>query len=86
MVEHDNSYKLLFSHAEMVRGLLLGFVEEEWVRKLDLESLERVSGSYVVANSTSLSDFAWVEFPFTPSCASEVPGCSGDIQTLVYRP
>jgi len=47
MVEHDNSYKLLFSHAEMVRDLLLGFVKEEWVRKLDLESLERVSGSYV---------------------------------------
>ena len=39
MVEHDNSYKLLFSHAEMVRDLLLGFVKEEWVRKLDLASL-----------------------------------------------
>ncbi len=33
--------------AEMVRDLLLGFVKEEWVRKIDLESLERVSGSYV---------------------------------------
>ena len=47
MADHDNSYKLLFSHAEMVRDLLLGFVKEEWVQGLDLESLERVSGSYV---------------------------------------
>ena len=47
MASHDNSYKLLFSHVEMVRDLLLGFVKEEWVQRLDLETLERVSGSYV---------------------------------------
>ena len=45
MADHDNSYKLLFSHAEMVRDLLLGFVKEDWVQDLDLDSLERVSGS-----------------------------------------
>ena len=47
MADYDNSYKLLFSHAEMVRDLLLGFVKEDWVQDLDLDSLERVSGSYV---------------------------------------
>jgi len=47
MATHDNSYKLLLSHAEMVRDLLLEFVKEEWVQGLDLESLERVSASYV---------------------------------------
>ena len=47
MATHDNSYKLLFSHAEMVRDLLLGFVKEEWVRGLDFSTLERVSSSYV---------------------------------------
>ncbi len=47
MAEHDNSYKLLFSHQEMVRDLLLGFVKEEWVRELDLDTLDRVNGSYV---------------------------------------
>ena len=47
MVEHDNSYKLLFSHVEMVRDLLLGFVKEEWVDGLDLKSLEKVNSSYV---------------------------------------
>jgi hypothetical protein len=47
MVEHDNGYKNLFSHSEMVRDLLLGFVKEDWVEQLDLTSLEKVSGSYV---------------------------------------
>jgi predicted transposase/invertase (TIGR01784 family) len=44
---HDNSYKLLFSHPEMVRDLLLGFVKEDWVEHCDFSSLEKVSGSYV---------------------------------------
>ncbi len=47
MVQHDNSYKLLFSHPEMVRDLLVGFVHEPWVDELDLSSLEKASGSYV---------------------------------------
>jgi hypothetical protein len=40
MGDNDNSYKLFFSHVEMVRDLLLGFVKEEWVKGLDLDSLE----------------------------------------------
>ena len=44
---HDNSYKLLFSHPEMVRDLLVGFVREEWVAQLDFSTLEKRSGSYV---------------------------------------
>ncbi|OOC10173.1 hypothetical protein B1A74_07100 [Thioalkalivibrio halophilus] len=44
---HDNSYKLLFSHPEMVRDLLTGFVREDWVRELDFSTLEKVNGSYV---------------------------------------
>ena len=35
MPDHDHSYKLLFSHAEMVRDLIKGFVHEEWVEQLD---------------------------------------------------
>jgi predicted transposase YdaD len=31
----------------MVRDLLLGFVDEPWVRELDFDTLERISGSYV---------------------------------------
>ena len=47
MAEHDSSYKLLFSHPEMVRDLLVGFVHEPWLAEMDLNTLEKVSGSYV---------------------------------------
>lgn len=46
-MDHDHSYKLLFSHAEMVADLLTGFIREDWVRELDLATLEKVGGSYV---------------------------------------
>ncbi|MDR3175932.1 MAG: Rpn family recombination-promoting nuclease/putative transposase, partial [Desulfovibrio sp.] len=44
---HDASYKLLFSHPEMVASLIQDFVPEEWVRELDFSTLERQNGSYV---------------------------------------
>ena len=46
-MDHDHSYKLLFSHAEMVADLLRGFVREDWVEQLDFSTLERANGSYV---------------------------------------
>ncbi|MDO9106432.1 MAG: Rpn family recombination-promoting nuclease/putative transposase, partial [Methylovulum sp.] len=46
-MSHDNSYKLLFSHPEMMVDLLKGFVNEAWVDQCDFTSLEKVSGSYV---------------------------------------
>jgi hypothetical protein len=42
MAEHDQSYKLLFSHREMVADLVRGFVREDWVSRLDFDTLERV--------------------------------------------
>lgn len=47
MIQHDNSYKLLFSHPQMVQDLLTGFVHEPWVSELDFSTLETASGSYV---------------------------------------
>ncbi|MCP4605267.1 MAG: Rpn family recombination-promoting nuclease/putative transposase, partial [Proteobacteria bacterium] len=47
MADYDRGYKLLFSSPEMVRDLLLGFVREDWVAKLDFNSLEKVAGSYI---------------------------------------
>jgi len=52
-MDHDHSYKLLFSHPEMVADLLRGFVIEDWVKDLDFTTLERVSGCYVAATSVS---------------------------------
>ncbi len=46
-MSHDNSYKLLFGHKEMVADLLKGFVDEAWVSQCDFATLEKVGGSYV---------------------------------------
>lgn len=59
-MSHDHSYKLLFSHPEMVADLLRGFVHEDWVEQLDFASLERVSGSYVADDLRDReSDVIW---------------------------
>ncbi len=44
---HDSSYKLLFSHPEMVADLLTGYIKQPWVEKLDLSTLETVSASFI---------------------------------------
>ena len=47
MAQQDLGYKRLFAHREMVADLLSGFVREPWVAEVELDTLERVSGSYV---------------------------------------
>ena len=47
MDDHDTSYRLLFSHAEMVRDLLTGFVPESWIAELDLNSLEKMNNDAI---------------------------------------
>ncbi len=46
-MEHDNSYKRLFSNPEMVRDLFIGFVVEPWVADIDFDTLEHMQGHYV---------------------------------------
>ncbi|HEV7508780.1 MAG TPA: Rpn family recombination-promoting nuclease/putative transposase [Thermoanaerobaculia bacterium] len=60
MAEHDNGYKLLFSHAPMVADLIRGFVHEEWVAGLDFSSLEKVPVHFVSDDLRSReSDVVW---------------------------
>ncbi|MDJ0764746.1 MAG: Rpn family recombination-promoting nuclease/putative transposase [Myxococcota bacterium] len=47
MMDYDHSYKLIFSHPRMVRELIESFVREDWVKRLDFETLEKVAASYV---------------------------------------
>ena len=47
MAEQDLGYKRLFAQREMVADLLTGFVREPWVNEVQLDTLERVSGSDV---------------------------------------
>ena len=44
---HDTGYKLLFSHPEMVRDLLIGYMPGEWLEQADFATLNRVNASYV---------------------------------------
>ncbi|AJD47472.1 transposase [Isoalcanivorax pacificus W11-5] len=56
MDDHDSGYRQLFSHPEMVRDLLTGFVAQDWVALLDMDSLEKVSGNYVTDDLRSRCD------------------------------
>ena len=40
---HDRSQRLIFSHPQVIRDLLRGFVREPWVEDLDLATLESLS-------------------------------------------
>jgi predicted transposase/invertase (TIGR01784 family) len=44
---HDAGYRQLFSHPELVRDLLSGFVKDPWLDQLDYSTLEKVPGQYV---------------------------------------
>jgi hypothetical protein len=56
MAVHDHSYKLLFSHAGMVRDLLEGFIGGEWLAGADFSTLERVSDAYVTDDLRARAD------------------------------
>ncbi len=53
---HDSAYKLLFSEPEIIVDLLQGFVHEPWVKELDFNTLEKVSGSYITDDLRSRED------------------------------
>jgi hypothetical protein len=47
MPAHDNAYKNIFSHPQVVADLLTGFVAQDWVHAVDLTTLDKCNGSYV---------------------------------------
>ena len=47
MGDKDKSYKLLFSHAQMVEELLRDFVREDWIRHIDFSTLKKYNNSFV---------------------------------------
>ena len=40
---HDRTYRHIFSHPEVIRDFLHGFVGQSWVEDLDLSTLRKVS-------------------------------------------
>jgi putative YhgA-like transposase len=60
MANHDQGYKLLFSHASVVADVLRGFVKEDWVKDIEFDTLERVEGSFVSDDLRSReTDMIW---------------------------
>lgn len=60
MIKHDAGYKLLFSDPNLTRSLLADFLPPEWQSLLDLETLERMNGSYVTEDLRSRhNDMVW---------------------------
>jgi predicted transposase YdaD len=47
MPANDTGYKLLFSHPEMVRDLITGFVPGDWVQEADFSTLTPEKASFV---------------------------------------
>ncbi len=47
MTDHGHGYKRLFSHPEMIRDLLVGFVRELWIADLDFATLEKYPGELI---------------------------------------
>jgi hypothetical protein len=39
---HDPAYKRLFSHPALVEELICGFLEGDWIERLDFSTLERI--------------------------------------------
>ncbi len=56
MASHDTAYKQLFSHPEMVRDLITGFVHEPWVKEIDFGTLEKTNASYVTEHLSERED------------------------------
>ena len=86
MGQHDHSYKMLFSHAELVRDLLEGFIEQDWVKHLNLDTLEKVSCSFIADDLREREDdiiwrvqygkqwvyiYILIEFQSTVSCLNQ---------------
>ena len=44
---HDHSYRLLFSHPDMVADLLRGYINQPWVEQLDFSTLSRAPDNYI---------------------------------------
>jgi predicted transposase YdaD len=55
-MDHDHSYKLLFTHREMMRDFLEAFVTGEWVSDADFSTLERGNGNYITDDLRERAD------------------------------
>ena len=55
-IDHDSSYKYLFSHPTMVRDLITGFIPDAWLHSLDFSTLERYPTEFISDDFQRRSD------------------------------
>lgn len=53
---HDHSYRMLFSHPDMVADLLRGYINQPWVEQLDFTTLSRAPDSYITEDLRERKD------------------------------
>ncbi|NBQ10416.1 MAG: transposase [Betaproteobacteria bacterium] len=59
-IPHDALHKMLFSSALMVRDLVLGLINDEWLHSLDFTTLEKVPSDFVTDDlKQRASDVIW---------------------------
>ncbi len=59
-MDHDGSYKALFTHPALMADLLTGFFQQPWVAQCDFASLEKRNSSFVGDNLKQRStDLVW---------------------------
>ena len=56
MGTHDSSYKYLFSHPQMVRDLIIGFIPDAWLHGCDYSTLEKLPNEYISDDFRHRSD------------------------------
>ena len=58
--KHDSAYKDFFSHKQLVIDFLRDYVQQDWVRFLKFDTLQRVNSSYVQkADKQRIGDVVW---------------------------
>ncbi len=55
-MQHDSTYKRIFSHPELVEELLRDFVAEPWCQQLDFGTLEKLNESYITDDLRQRAD------------------------------
>ncbi|MGA9407025.1 MAG: Rpn family recombination-promoting nuclease/putative transposase [Bacteroidota bacterium] len=59
-IPYDQIYKQFFSDPMMVKALLFGFLNEDWVQNINFSTLKRLNTSYVTENLREReSDIIW---------------------------
>jgi hypothetical protein len=57
---HDASRRALFSHPDVIRDLIRGYVDEPWVKDIDFSTLRRLPASFVTPRlRRRIADVIW---------------------------